>query len=282
MPKKYSFNKSFFLSDSEQVFYWAGFIAADGCLRKRGNTYELSVCLAQKDKYHIEKFKHDIGANHPIIERIQRDCRAGFKDSAKAQISLYSMRFLGDLYRFNITPRKTKIYTFPDWLVNHELCHHFMRGYFDGDGCWSFMTSRKTPQLKFAVLGTIQFLKTYQSILLQKCNLSLTAICSVPGASKLSYGGNGNSVKIRDFLYKNATVFLQRKFDLVSNINIAINTRIKITPELLINKMLEFGSQNKIAKDIGYSKTHISRNVKKFDIVNQMMIAKANYVVVYG
>ena len=46
MPKKYSFDERFFSRDSELVFYWAGFIAADGCIRKRGNTGELSVCLS--------------------------------------------------------------------------------------------------------------------------------------------------------------------------------------------------------------------------------------------
>jgi hypothetical protein len=34
-PVRYSFNERFFSKDSEKSFYWAGFIAADGCLLKK-------------------------------------------------------------------------------------------------------------------------------------------------------------------------------------------------------------------------------------------------------
>lgn len=235
-----------------------------------------------KDKNHIERFRSYIKANHPIRESKQKERRIGRKDCDKAQIALYSSYLLEDLARFNIVPRKTKIYTFPEWLVQHSLVNHFMRGYFDGDGCWnlSLANSRKTPQLRFIVLGTPKFLETYRSILEKKCDLAqrTEAIDLVPGIGRLAYGGNGIASKIRDFLYKDATVFLQRKFDLADSVTI----RPIITSELLIRKMLELGQQKKIAKDLGYSETHIKRNVKKFDIANQMMAAKANYVEIYA
>ena len=48
---RYSFNERFFSEDSEASFYWAGFIAADGCLYKK----TLSIGLSSKDKCHLQK-----------------------------------------------------------------------------------------------------------------------------------------------------------------------------------------------------------------------------------
>lgn len=55
---RYSFDEDFFKGESEEVFYWAGFIAADGCLLRRNEkeSYLLSIGLAIKDKYHLEFF----------------------------------------------------------------------------------------------------------------------------------------------------------------------------------------------------------------------------------
>lgn len=61
-PRKINIvNHSFFSQDTEESFYWAGFIAADGCVMQRGkNCFKLQIRLSIKDIEHLQKFKNHI------------------------------------------------------------------------------------------------------------------------------------------------------------------------------------------------------------------------------
>ena len=222
-PILYSCNESFFNEDNEKSFYWAGFLAADGCIVEKDNSLILSMGLSTKDRLHLEKFKSDLNAEHPIHEFVIKNSKrnSNWNDGYKAEIQICNTPICKSLERFNVFPRKTKTYTFPSWLIFNEHVNHFMRGYFDGDGSWFIGASKKTDQLFFSLRGTKDFLVLYRSILENKCNLKqktkpIRINCNI---GVLEYGGNGISVKIRDFLYKNATVFLERKYDLVKDIS---------------------------------------------------------------
>jgi hypothetical protein len=72
--RKYNFNDKFFSSDTEESFYWAGFISADGCVypSNKNNKYNsnnidtLHIKLASKDISHLQKFKDNIQSNNKI------------------------------------------------------------------------------------------------------------------------------------------------------------------------------------------------------------------------
>src|ERR1035437_7947582 len=53
--RKYIVNDYFFSTDTEESFYWAGFLAADGCVQKgiNSDTYYISLTLSLKDKEHV-------------------------------------------------------------------------------------------------------------------------------------------------------------------------------------------------------------------------------------
>lgn len=61
MKRTYNVNDYYFTDSSNQSIYWAGFIAADGCLSKKDNSFSLSVAI--KDIAHLEKFKENIRRN---------------------------------------------------------------------------------------------------------------------------------------------------------------------------------------------------------------------------
>lgn len=212
---KYSCDEKFFNKDNERSFYWAGFIAADGSIIDRRKTLELSIGLSKKDKSLLEKFKEDLKAENPIHDILVKNSKRNknWNDCWKSEIKLTSNKLCKDLERFNIVPRKTKIYTFPKWLINHDLVSHFMRGYFDGDGSFFISNQRKTPQLYFSLRGTSGFLKTYREILEKTCDLPTKTkdIRINNGIGILEYGGNNVVPKIANYLYKNSTVYLERK-----------------------------------------------------------------------
>ena len=279
-PIRYSFNEHFFSEDSEKSFYWAGFIAADGCLKKHGNSDELDIGLSIIDKDHLEKFRYDINSTHPIRETMIKNSKQNkrWNDTKRSEIQLLSKYLPKDLGKFNIVPRKSLIYTFPEWLISHSLLNHFMRGYFDGDGSWFVGPSRKTDQLFFSLRGTPEFLTVYRSILEDKCGLPERTkdIRIDNGIGVLEYGGNGVTCKIRDFLYRDAVTFMQRKFDKVNDVIVV--ERLSVTPEFLIQKMRELGDQKKIAAELGCSRPNISRYVSKFGIQEQMRKARSLYL----
>jgi transposase len=228
-PIHYDFNSDFFKNDNEKSFYWAGFIAADGCVkeikRKSCNNinYEFSLGLSKTDKDHLEKFKKDIGYDGPIHDYLIKNSirNSKWNDTYSSQISMTSKVYFDDLKKFNIVPMKSLIYTFPEWLIDHELINHFMRGYFDGDGSWYIGSSKKTDQIFFSLRGTVEFLGIYRSVLESKCNLEerLKDIRINSGIGVLEYGGNGIVKKICKFLYKDANVSLSRKYDIIRHLN---------------------------------------------------------------
>ncbi|KKN61329.1 hypothetical protein LCGC14_0523200 [marine sediment metagenome] len=221
---RYNCDHNFFSEDSQHSFYWAGFIAADGAIIDRRKTLELSIGLAQKDKNHIQKFKQNISAENPIHDILIKNSKRNpnWNDCWKSEIKITSNKLCKDLERFNVVPRKSKIYTFPEWLVNHELTHHFMRGYFDGDGSFFYpklKEGRIVEQLYFGLRGTSEFLTVYRTILERKCNLTERAkpIRVNNGIGVLEYGGNGIMNDIVRFLYKDADIYLERKRDIIKD-----------------------------------------------------------------
>lgn len=204
-PFKYTSNDNFFSQNTPESFYWAGFIAADGCINKHGK--KLSIGLSYKDKELLEKFKKCINYTGPIRFKEDKIGRGGKTN----YIDIFNKQIINDLARFNIVPRKSLTLTFPEWLIEHELVNHFMRGYFDGDGCIYRM---KNNYPYFMVYGTEKFLIEYKKILVENCKLNDNKIHKLPSIYSLNYGGYENVEKVRNFIYNNVTedMVLDRKY----------------------------------------------------------------------
>lgn len=212
---KNNFNENFFAQDTPESFYLAGFIAADGNLSKTKN--RIKIELSEIDLCFLEKIKDLIQFEGNLYKRAVLNSKRNifWKDTNNYSLVFSSKQVATDLNRFNIVPAKTKIYEFPSWLVNHILVSHFMRGYFDGDGHIGLKVDKK---LRFELSGNFNFLKTYQSILENNCNIHHNQILiRKNGLSSLEYQGNIIVPKICEFLYNNSTFHLDRKYDIYKN-----------------------------------------------------------------
>jgi hypothetical protein len=221
---RYDCNHYFFSDDNEKSFYIAGFIAADGCVKihKKGNSFIVQIGISKLDKNFLEHIKSILRAEAPIRDFIIKNSKLNSKwnDTWKSELSITSKQMFHDLSRFNIIPCKSLTYTFPEWLINHPLKHHFMRGYNDGDGSFyipRLAEGKKTKQVYFSLRGTPKFLEIYRSILEKECDLEIRnkSIRISSGHGCLEYGGNGIVTKIANYLYKDATIYLPRKYDVV-------------------------------------------------------------------
>lgn len=226
LPFGRSVDDDFFSRDTEETFYWAGFIAADGCVNdpdkkkhlKNGKeeiTSRLSIVLSKTDKDHLKKFVKDIKYSKECDDVQYNPSKNSLVQSKSelTQIRITSQKIVNDLKKFGIGPRKSLTYCPPKELILHPLFHHFLRGYFDGDGSVSFNADE--GQLRCNILGSLEFMEIYKSMFEKHCNTKVGRKIYIGknDLACLSHGGNKVLKRIFDYLYKDATIYLQRKWD---------------------------------------------------------------------
>lgn len=135
---KAAVNHNFF-SDiiTEEQAYWLGFWAADGCIHYNGKIHSLSLSLSKKDSDHLKKIHALLCPSHAFREEATKYNKDGsIKSNPMVAIKVSSSKMFHDLVNLGFGLRKTYSgLSIP--LIPQELIHHFIRGYFDGDGCIS-------------------------------------------------------------------------------------------------------------------------------------------------
>ncbi len=199
--RKYRVVEDFFKDiDSEEKSYWLGFLMADGSISERN---EINLKLSWKDRFHIEKYRKCLGSNHPI-RSLTTFLPATGRHYRMATMTIISFEMVNDLKKWGIVPNKTLMESFP--CIDGRFASHFIRGVFDGDG--SIGKSHKRPH--FNIAGNERFLLDLQRHL-RLSGVSKTKLTPCGRIHYLTYGGIGNIRKIYQYLYSNATVWLDRK-----------------------------------------------------------------------
>lgn len=202
MIRKYEINENFFENiDTEEKAYWLGFIYADGCVTK-DHKY-LIIELSGVDINHLKLFQSSIQSNHQIK----------IKKNNIVRLSICNKKLVFDLIKLGCVPAKSLILQFPnEEQVPKHLLHHFIRGYFDGDGCLSITTrtknNRKTFVYDWHVLGTHNMLNNILEFLNFK-NISLKKNGKI---FKLRAQSKKVVMCVLDILYFDSCVFLKRKY----------------------------------------------------------------------
>lgn len=216
-------NETIFDEDNETSFYLAGFIAADGSLSKNGKRgLQLSIALSTEDREHLIKLYNLLGCNGKITTKKNHtssiDGRKIYSNSMD-RFQVCSMYLCNKLQeRFNITFNKSLTYEFPEILKNHSLVHHFIRGYFDGDGTFALrnpniINKQSKINITFGLPGTQNFVENVQKILTDNIdNLNKNKIYKINNLYNIMYCGNRQVSLIGDWLYKDATIYLGRKY----------------------------------------------------------------------
>jgi len=279
-------NHLFFAREIPESFYWAGFIAADGCVfeNKNGSKYT-RLALSIKDLEHINLFKNTVRYGGKISITSKTD---DYGKRSFAGIAIYSKQWFQDLSKFNIVPNKTFIYKMPEWLKSHEYLHHFLRGYVDGDGSFWHTTpknNRIVKQLGFNICGTYEFIQQCCEIFHHQCKLKLKTPRQNKSIYTLEYVGNNITTNIKDFLYKNAKTSLNRKYKIafehidktrnnckkVVGTNILDNTSITFNS---VNATAEYGFSPQLVSKccLGIRNSHKGYRFKHMDKIQQQLI----------
>lgn len=211
--RTYTINPYYFDNiDTDEKAYWLGFLAADGCVTKdypeqRRGPY-LKIALSLKDEKHIVKFLKSINANNEI-KRV--------RSNNTSIVNINCRHMVNSLEKHGIVNKKTLTYSFP--RIERKFVPHFIRGYFDGDGCISY--SKQTsgyPVASVTILGTEEMLKTLQNYLFEDIHINKTKLI-IPHKDRdngitrvFSSGGRNNVKKIFDYMYENSTLHMDRKY----------------------------------------------------------------------
>ena len=250
-----------FFNDTEESFYWAGFIAADGCVfdkvSKYGTYKVLQVNLSLKDKLHLEKLAKFLDVKVRVFSSNDHG-----KIYHKCSIQKQNSLLIESLKRFNIVNNKSFTYQFPEFVKQHHYCNHFIRGYIDGDGGWRLCD--KDFQYELNVCGNEGFLIDLKKHFDENVCLRYISPAYHNGQFRLIYCGNISCSKIRDYLYDDANIFLDRKYDIVKNIKVLrrhLPSRNKI-----IELYTKFGSTKKVGEELGYSQSSISNFIRNYQL----------------
>lgn len=190
--------------DTEEKAYWLGFIYADGSISH--NVFELQ--LSNKDINHLNKFKKFLNWSNEIK----------LKDSTNSvRISFRNKYFTNQLKNLGVVERKSLVLTFPnEKQVPKKLIRHFIRGYFDGDGCIHFRKNVIKKSVMINLLGTPIFLSVLRTYIPIKVN-KLYKNNGSDNTLVFQKTGNGAETFLY-WLYNNSNIYLDRKITLYKKI----------------------------------------------------------------
>jgi hypothetical protein len=153
-----SHDVNFFSVPSLINSYWAGFIAADGCLYNKPAM--VTIALKQTDKNHLEAFATDVKYSGRV--KIYKSSGSYNSDAAAKIAVCGASKWIEDLNRnFNLTPRKTATLQPP--LLTSDLALAFICGLIDGDGSISRCSNQQT--LRVGIVGTQAMLMWVKNVM---------------------------------------------------------------------------------------------------------------------
>ncbi len=215
---KYIPNEKFFdIIDSEEKAYVLGFFYADGNNYIKGvHSYEVSVGLQEEDKLILEKMRDLLSPQTKLKFTDYSD--KGWKNQFKLKIN--SKLLSEQLTKLGCVTAKSLTLTWPEWLIDPELQRHFIRGYFDGDGSLYAKKPTKTGQIDWGwqITSTKWFCSDVRHIIGKYTDVHCTLEIPDETAKNqitvgLSIGGNVQVKRVLDWMYKDATIYMDRKYN---------------------------------------------------------------------
>lgn len=129
MGIKYKVNEDFFKKWTQEMAYTLGYIYADGSLEDAAAIRGKYIRVSSVEKNNIVKIRNWLSSEHTIISipPKTKNSQVGYL------LRIGSHTMYDDLVKLGLYPKKSLTIKFPQ--VPKKYLAHFVRGYFDGDGC---------------------------------------------------------------------------------------------------------------------------------------------------
>lgn len=218
LQRKYSLDETYFNKiNTEQKAYFLGLLYADGCVFPKRNS--ISIALQEKDRHILECLKKELKTNKPIYISQKNNKNKNWQNSVILQIN--SKKISERLISLGCIANKSLALNFPSLkqMPNH-LIRHFIRGYFDGDGSLCLSVRKKYNYSIISIISTLDFCLKLKKVLNTNIGINVAIHSDKNFVARgnlvtkiASFGGNVQVKSFLDWIYKNATVFLQRKYN---------------------------------------------------------------------
>lgn len=212
--------------DTWEKAYILGFIYADGCIYISSSTPCLALNVAIKDRDHLQTITSKLHSTYKISDRLQSSTFSGTVLPKPRWISgthIYSRKLTNDLMDKGVVPRKSLILQWPR-KVPDELMRGFILGFIDGDGWWTvYKDARQSYRPALGVCsGSYQFLEKLAKYLNDTLHVKLAIINTRERNNsknyQIVYASILDCIKLFDYLYMDASIYLERKRNKVESI----------------------------------------------------------------
>lgn len=210
MSRGKQINHNYFDDLNNEKVYYLGFLAADGCVRPNRN--EIKIGLSTIDREWLEEFRLKLNSEREIEDYITG------KGFAVSELKFSSLKIKTELAKYSIIPNKTYLGTTMETIPDkYKLA--FIKGYFDGDGCFVFNKNTKQCSLKIT---------SHTKKILEEISYFFKAGNIYPHGKDFELDFSTNpTLKIMELFYDLDTPCLKRKKEKYLE---ALKIRIEINP----------------------------------------------------
>ena len=195
--------------DSPEKAYLLGLFYSDGCIHSNDGNYCASIILHENDKYLLDI----IVAKFPFF-RLSKNNNHAWSIVCTRKAIVEDLQSNG-MYFKKSTDNK-ELLRLPN--LDKELIHHFIRGYFDGDGS---VYKQKLGNTKIDIGGTGYRMITDLVKILYDNNITVNLTCKYAGTGlrKHDYyvlytSSDRVSKQFADYIYKDCgDLYLRRKYE---------------------------------------------------------------------
>lgn len=199
--------------DTEEKAYWLGFLTADGWISKnfKSGSASTGIELQYGDIEHLRKFNKSINGNYRITDR-WRKCKLSSSDKLNhiCKIRIFSKIMHDDLVRLGFTYTKSFDCFMPN--LRKDLVRHYIRGYFDGNGCFSVSNNYLSVSICTASKQIAEdFVKELNDI---EINMRLYSYVNENNVViyRPSFSRIKEKIKFLDYIYDDCNIYLDRKY----------------------------------------------------------------------
>lgn len=220
--KKYN-EKYFETINTEDKAYFLGLIFSDGCIVNdpEKHRYKLNIKLHKKDIHILYSFIKSIDGEMDVWKNKKRDM---------CEVGVSGKKIIDDLEKNGVVTNKTFIIEYPS--IDENLERHFLRGYFDGDGCIRLSEDKRDNSKR----GDLRIVGGSVSMI-EKINERMNYLFGTnknkiygPKNKKycfIGWAGMSDIEKIYEGFYKGSNLYLERKKTIFDNIIKVVNNKQK-------------------------------------------------------
>lgn len=205
--KKFTNNLDYFSKiDSSEKAYILGFLYADGYNQEQLG--QIKISLHSKDEEILYKIVKELNINNPI-KREKKKTRRG-KETEQSSLLICSRLISKQLSKLGCFQNKSLTLKFPtEEQVPTELLPHFIRGYFDGDGC----IFTKNKKINIVICSSNIFCLQFKRYISSNFNINFfISKTSNPKTNLLKLYKKNECIKFLEIIYDKSSIFLERKY----------------------------------------------------------------------